>query len=307
MPASADPAATRAARLTLAASRQTHATIQCLVDRDRAADAFRAYAYCRWMDDRLDRDMASRSERLAFVARQTTLLERCCAADWPDQVGLEEGWLVDLLRRNPTDNVGLRAYLWNMLAVMAFDAQRRGRLITQAELAEYTRSLATAVTEALHFFIGHNGRAPQTEIRYRAAAAAHITHMLRDTYEDVAAGYFNIPCEYLQGHALSPHDVEREPYRAWVASRVQLARADFQAGLAYLAQVESWRCRLAGYAYFARFEGVLTAIERDGYRLRPAYAEARSVSAGLRTLGTALALAAVSRRSPVTSGALPAR
>ena len=95
--------------------------------------------------------------------------------------------------------------------------------------------------------------------------------------------------------------------RAWVASRVQLARADFQAGLAYLAQVESWRCRLAGYAYFARFEGVLTAIERDGYRLRPAYAEARSVSAGLRTLGTALALAAVSRRSPVTSGALPAR
>ncbi len=307
MRSSADPTAARAARLTLAASRQTHATVQFLVDRDRAADAYRAYAYFRWMDDRLDRDLPDRAERLAFVARQTELLERCCAGAWPDAVSLEEGWLVDLVRRYPADNVGLRAYLWNMLAVMAFDAQRRGRLISQAELAEYTRSLATAVTEALHFFIGHDCRAPQSEVRYRAAAAAHITHMLRDTQDDAAAGYFNIPCEYLHAHDLAPHAVEREPYRAWVRSRVALARADFAAGLDYLAQVESLRCRLAGYAYFARFEHVLTTIERDDYRLRPTYGDGRGVTAGLRTLGTALSLALASRRSPAAPGALPVR
>lgn len=33
---------------------------------------------------------------------------------------------------------------------MGFDAKRHGRLISQVELNEYTRWLATAVTEAMH-------------------------------------------------------------------------------------------------------------------------------------------------------------
>ncbi|MGA8393069.1 MAG: hypothetical protein WB775_13160, partial [Burkholderiaceae bacterium] len=43
--------------------------------------------------------------------------------------------------------------------------------------------VATAVTEALHTFIGHNQDTPRDETRYLAATAAHITHMLRDTFE----------------------------------------------------------------------------------------------------------------------------
>jgi len=44
--------------LTRAASKQTYYTVRFLVDRERVADAYRAYAYFRWVDDTLDSDLA---------------------------------------------------------------------------------------------------------------------------------------------------------------------------------------------------------------------------------------------------------
>jgi phytoene/squalene synthetase len=102
---------------------------------------------------------------------------------------------------------------------------------------------------------------------------AHITHLLRDTVEDTAAGFYNIPQEYLDRHGIAPTDVAHEAFRAWVKNRVQLARRCFATGRAYMARVENFRCRVAGYAYIGRFELILDAIERDNYRLRPAYPE----------------------------------
>ncbi len=96
-----------------------------------------------------------------------------------------------------------------------------------------------------------------------------------------------IPREYLESHTIAPQDVESEAYRAWVKNRVQLARAYFKAGQGYLAQAENPRCRLADYAYVARFEGVLDAIEREGYRLRPKYQERKSLGAVMRMIGSA--------------------
>ena len=45
-----------AAYITWAASKQTYYTIRFLVDRDRVPDAYRTYAYFRWVDDRLDQE-----------------------------------------------------------------------------------------------------------------------------------------------------------------------------------------------------------------------------------------------------------
>ena len=70
-------------------------------------------------------------------------------------------------------------------------------------------------------------------------------------------------------------------YREWVEERVLQARQCFSLGRQYLAQVESLRCRLAGYAYIARFEWMAYAIERDGFLLREAYPERKSIQAGL--------------------------
>jgi len=144
-----------AASITWTASRQTYYTFRFLVDRALVADAYRAYGYFRWLDDRLDAGAMDRPDRLAFVLRQEELVDLRQRGRQPPDVSPEEQMLVDLLRPDEPDGSGLRMYISNMMRVMAFDADRRGRVISRAELAEYTLSLATAVTEALHHFIGH--------------------------------------------------------------------------------------------------------------------------------------------------------
>lgn len=270
-----------AGAITKAASQQTYYTIRFLVDHERVADAYRAYAYFRWVDDRLDGPDSAGPEAIAFASRQQALLESCYRGAPPADLCAEERLLAELVAQDTETNSGLQIYLRQMMAVMVFDVGRRGRLITQAELAEYSRKLATAVTEAMHYFIGHAEPAPRHPARYLAVTAAHITHMLRDTREDVAAGYFNIPREHLQARGITAHDVDSRAYREWVCSRVQLARQYFRAGRQYLAQVRNWRCRLAGHAYAARFEWMLRVIERDYYCLRSEYGQRRSLGAGL--------------------------
>jgi phytoene/squalene synthetase len=270
-----------AAAITKAASKQTYYTILWFVDRGRVGDAFRAYAYFRWVDDVLDAESGARSEKLAFADRQRALLEACYRGEVPEEVSAEEQMLVDLVSQDDEKYSGLQTYLRNMMAVMEFDARRRYRIISQTELFEYTRALAVAVTEALHYFIGHGDPQPGCERRYHAVTAAHITHMLRDAHEDAQAGYFNLPGEYLQKWEISPQDLESRAYREWVRGRVELARSYFEAGQECTVQVRSLRCRLAGFAYTARFEWMLRAIEHDDFHLRLDYPERKGLQAGL--------------------------
>ncbi len=280
-----------AASITRSASKQTYYTIRFLVDRDLTADAYRAYGYFRWVDDTLDQSGMGKRERLTFVERQQSLVDQCYRGEWPHHPSDEESLLVEMIRSERGKRSGLQSYIRSMMAVMSFDAERRGQLISEAELAQYTHSLAVAVTEAMHYFIGHECKAPQGQTRYLAVSGAHITHMLRDTLEDVEAGYFNIPREIVEAQHIDPRDVHSEPYRNWIKSRVGLAWACFKSGRDYLAQVENPRCRMAGFAYAARFETVLSAIERDDYHLRPAYPECKSLPTAIGMVWSALSQA----------------
>jgi len=278
-----------AAAITKDASKQTYYTIRFLVDHGRVNDAYRAYGYFRWVDDVLDAETGSSVEKIAFVNRQKALLEVCYRGERPNDLYREEWMLVDLIRNDTEKKSGLQAYLRNMMDVMVFDTQRRGQIITQSQLSDYSQKLAVAVTEALHFFIGHEDPTPYHEARYLAVTAAHITHMLRDTLEDTQIGYYNIPRGYLKIRDISPQDVDHEAYREWICGRVQLARMYFKSSRDCLAKVKNLRCRLAGYAYTARFEWMLKAIERDNFCLRSSYPERKSLGAGLWISWTAFA------------------
>lgn len=64
-----------ASLITKYASSQTYYTIRFLADRDRTEDAYRAYAYFRWVDDILDADILSDVQRTAMndMARRAGL------------------------------------------------------------------------------------------------------------------------------------------------------------------------------------------------------------------------------------------
>lgn len=283
-----------AAAVTRRSSTQTYYTIRFLVDRELVSDAYRAYAYFRWVDDCLDSETGTRADKWAFLQRQQSLLDACYQRNASSSLCREEQLLVDLVRHDTGEHSGLHAYLHNMMAVMAFDVERRGRLVFEAELNEYSRLLATAVTEALQYFIGHHCPPPCCETRYMAVMGTHIVHMLRDTVEDNAAGFYNVSQEYLSANNITPFDIDHPAYLEWVHSRVELARALFKQGRVYIHQVQNRRCRLAAFAYVSRFEWMLRALEKDAYHLRPAYPQRRSLQAGLwvglNTLASLLAV-----------------
>ena len=286
-----------AAAITKIASEQTYYTIRFLVDRPLVEDAYRAYAYFRWIDDIVDEVKpnvayagdADRLVRLRFLDRQTEILEACLSGGDPGDFDPHEAMLVELVRHADRSDPRLVAYLRHMMLVMRFDVGRRGRLITQQELDDYTRSLSIAVTEAMHYFIGNEAAAPHDETRYLAVSGAHIVHMLRDSHVDIRAGYFNVPREILEASSIGPADFRCDAYRNWVRERVRLARAHFEAGQTYFARIQSRRHRLAGIAYMARFEWLIEALERNDFTLQAEYADQRSLATGLRMGGYVVA------------------
>jgi hypothetical protein len=80
---------------------------------------------------------------------------------------------------------------------------------------------------------------------------------------------------------------------------MELARQYLCEGKRYLDGLDVLRCKIVGYWYCARFEGVLDTIERDGYILRPAYNERRKPSTQLKMawLGVSLTLRHIARRT----------
>ena len=126
--------------ITKSASKQTYYTIRFFADRDRAADAYRAYGYFRWVDNVIDAGVGSSAERIAFANCQKSLLEFCYRGEELQGLCPEEWMLVDLVHNDHEKNSGLQMYLRNMMDVMVFDARRHGRVISQTELSEYTRN-----------------------------------------------------------------------------------------------------------------------------------------------------------------------
>jgi phytoene/squalene synthetase len=294
-----------AASITKAASKQTYYTIRIFADRGLVDQAYRAYGYFRWVDDILDENRADRPGKIAFIQRQKSILQACYRGVAPEKICLEEQMLLELVCSDDGRNPGLRSYLDNMMAVLEFDARRRGALVSQAELDQYSQSLAVAVSEAMFYFIGHDDPVPGNKSFYLAVNAAHIVHMLRDTLNDNQLGYFNIPREYLQDHQFSPVDVNNQAYQEWVCSRVKLARKFFEQGCESLAEIKNVRCKMVGYAYTARFKWMLRTIERDNFCLRSEYKERKGLAASLwiawNTLSTVLTSSWVKGRSTTRS------
>ncbi len=291
--------------ITRESSKQSYYTACFLADKDLVDDCLKAYAYFRWADDVVDILSPSRSERLAFIARQKKLIADLYSMRPVNGLSPEEEMIAELIRNDRCENSGLKSFIHNFFAIIEFDAQRKGRTISEEELKWYATRLGIAVTDAIQYFVCNEHAYPDAENRYHAATAAHITHMLRDMRADIAEGYINVPLEYIDEHDLDPEDVGNAAFRAWVRNRVELARDYFSNGKLYLDQLTVLRCKIAGYWYCARFETILDIIERDDYVLRSDYSQRRSLINWLKIAGLAIsvtirhALSNIHRRSEV--------
>ncbi len=285
-----DSTANLARSITWAGSKQTYITGRLMIDRDLVDDFFRAYAYFRWADDVIDTSTDSDEERITFIKRQRALIDDLYDNGRPNDLASEEEILADLINHDRGENSGLQSFIRNMFAIIEFDAYRKGWSIGHEELDWYSRCLAESVTDGIQYFIGNGYSYPDGDNRYSAATGAHITHLLRDTIQDTADGFVNIPIDYLEAQGIKSEDVDSPPYRAWVRSRVEQARLDMHEGKRYLDELHVLRCKIAGYWYCARFENVLDTIERDDYYLRSDYNEHGKLSTWLKVSWLAVAI-----------------
>ena len=278
--------------ITRAGSKQTYYTARFMVDKDLVDDFYRAYAYFRWIDDVIDVSSRTDEERLRFITRQKELIEDLYQKQPVENLTAEEVILQDLINNDRGEDSGLQSFIRNMFAIIEFDANRKGRLVSSGELDWYVNTLGTSVTDGLLYFIGNGSNYPDSENRYQAGVAAHITHLLRDMHQDNADGFINIPREYLEDHNLKPLDMDKNLYKSWVQERVELARQNFTEGKRYLDQLSVLRCKIVGHWYSARFEVVLDTIEQDGYVLRKDYHERQRISTWLKIawLGVSLTI-----------------
>ena len=299
-----DDTAVLARFITRDSSKQSYYTARLLADKHLVDDCLRAYAYFRWADDVVDVSSQAGEERISFIGRQRELIDRLYRHERPDDLTPEEEIIADLISNDQGENSGLQSFIRNFLAIIEFDAHRKGQLISQSQLTWYSHCLGKAVTDAIQYFVGNGHPYPDTGDRYLAATAASITHMLRDMVSDIADGYINIPREYLEAHGISQEEMNSPPFRAWVQGQVEKAREYFGKGKRYLEGLDVLRCRIAGYWYCARFEAVLNTIERDNYILRPRYNERRKLSSWLKMLWLAVV---VTSRYCVCRAARPPR
>lgn len=270
--------------ITRKGSIQTYYTARLMVDKDLADDFFRAYAYFRWIDDVIDVTAESDEERISFMSNQSQLIADLYKHEPISDLVPEEEILQDLINNDRGENSGLQSFICNMFAIIEFDAQRKGRLISGDELDWYINTLGKSVTDGLLYFIGNGSPYPDSGNRYQAGIAAHISHLLRDTDQDNRDGFFNIPSEYLQEKGIERGDVNNQAYKDWVRKRVETARVLFEDGKKYLDDLDVLRCKIVGYWYCARFEVVLDTIEQDGYQLRDEYHERRQIGTWLNII-----------------------
>ena len=268
--------------ITRASSKQSYYTARLMVDQHLEFDCYRAYGYFRWVDDVVDIECSTQSERLAFIRHQKELVECLYRTEFPLDLTPEEEILADLIRNDAGMCYRLRSYIRNFLAIIEFDAERKGRLINQRELDWYASTLGKAVTDGIQYFVCNGYPYPESEKRYLAATAAHIVHMLRDLREDLPDGYINIPIEQVEARGLDLDQLGNPAMRAWVKERVNLARQYFAEGKLYLDELPVLRCRIVGYWYCARFESLLKTIEDDHYVLRAAYPKSNRLSTWLK-------------------------
>jgi phytoene/squalene synthetase len=282
------PSGILAKAITLQSSKQSYYTARLMVDKALEVDCYRAYGYFRWADDVVDEECQTQEARLAFIHRQQALATQFYRGEHPDDLAPQEQILADLIQHARGNPDLLRSYIDNFLAIIEFDAGRKGQMVSQAQLDWYARTLGKAVTDGIQYFICNGHPYPDAEQRYLAATGAHITHMLRDLGEDIPDGYINIPSQCLAGHHLDPTDYSHPAMRAWVKGRVELARAHFKQGKQYLDDLVVLRCKIVGYWYCARFEHLLARIEADDYMLRDTYAKPSRLLTWLKFGGLAL-------------------
>jgi phytoene/squalene synthetase len=122
----------------------------------------------------------------------------------------------------------------------------------------------------IRFFCGET-RNENWADKYDEGIGCKLVHLLRDFIEDFSQGYVNISQDDIERYRINLDNINDDKFRAWVKDKVGLAKKYFRKGKRNLSNSRHLRYKIATYLYCAKYEDVLTRIEKDNYHLRLVY------------------------------------
>jgi phytoene synthase len=232
----------------------------------KRADAYAVYAFCRYVDDRIDL-APEEAARAAGVAELRTLLDTAYAAGG-EGMGGTLPWL-RAFRETAARRAIPRAYFDDLIAGVELD-RGRVRIGTWEELDRYCYLVAGVVG----LIMVHVLAEPAPELLAPArdlGTAMQLTNILRDIDEDWQRDRLYLPLRELEKFGLTEEDVAQrrlsDPFRAFMRFQIGRARSYYNQagpGIRLLPHDGSRRTvRLMSTIYGA----ILDEIERADYRI----------------------------------------
>ncbi|MFC4454865.1 phytoene/squalene synthase family protein [Deinococcus sonorensis] len=220
------------------------------------------YAACRCGDDIVDEPGGGAAALSQWWARvQSALAGRLAfGAAGPDPVDVALGWAA---RHYPIPESAFRELYLGLR--MDLEGHRYGTL---SELELYCRRVAGVVGFMIAPICGYHGGEQTLQHAVRLGQAMQLTNILRDVGEDLGRGRIYLPADLMAEFGVTVqmlHAGQVTPeYRRLMQHLTQLARQWYAEGRAGLPCLHG-SGRLAVAAAARAYEGILDALERNGY------------------------------------------
>lgn len=200
------------------------------------------YSYMRYLDDLVDEPTVSADEAMWILEEQREKI--LCLYDRRHIIPKTDYdvLLLQFVEYDLQNGSSLKNPLLAMLGSLFFDSNRIGRIMSHAELEEYSETMGSSFLSFMFHFLH---KAPSNEGQLKAVArAACQAYMLRDLREDLKKGYINVDEESIKLFEIDIRDPESNNFRDWIKERVQQLERQLKAFTRILREEQCFRNRL---------------------------------------------------------------
>ncbi len=226
------------------------------------------YIYFRWLDDQID-NTKDKKKRLKIASEQKRFLSDIFRGKFQKGLCFQKRLMQAAARFRKSQD--LKPFVMQMFRALEFDAERKGRLCSRAELMDYSKDIGYSYAKGVHYFSSGFPINKNPNHLTKAAFAAHLVHILRDLKEDIDEGFINIPKEELAAFRINLQNLDSYDFRSWVRYRLHRAQKIFRSSKKMAKRLKNRGERISFYIYCLRYEYVMKKIKKDDYILRRSY------------------------------------
>lgn len=214
------------------------------------------YAYFRWLDDLVDSPGMPNCTMSTILRSQRQSIVGQFAGQEDERKDLNpyEKMMLLAVHMALRSGYSIEQPILDMLDALELDSLRRYSVATKETLDEISFKLGRAYTDFYWIFTNDPLCPPLPDDVYMLGFGAYQVHMLRDFYEDLSLGYYNVSIEDLSQLNLDNKEgLALADKSSWVEMMAKKALGSLQLGLLSLEHVPNERFRFICYSTSAKY------------------------------------------------------